>query len=222
MPPKYRCICEAYQCKDVTDSDGNVGVLVDARILRRHAEADKAVLFQGIAMDNQTTVWKENEQEVESPLQVVPEEEHTPKPSNQSNYRIDATRRLLEHLTKVHSEIAALRDEVRSISPPSILSTAKMIHDTLYDLQCHLSSAGGLQRKLDVVKWNEAASIAELRDVALAELDSLEGSIKCLRLSWLNLSHEREAEREEQLQNGVIEYDSGAWYKAWKALEACS
>jgi hypothetical protein len=215
MPPKYRCVCETHQCKDVIDSEGSVGTLVDARTLRRHTEADKTALFQRIVMDDPTTASKENEQEVESPLHVVPEEEHAAlatllNPTNQSNYRIDATCRSVEHVTSVHGEIAALRDEVRSISPPSVLSTTKTIHDTLYDLQCHLSSAGGLQRKLDIVKRNKIVSVAELRDGALAELDFLEGSIKRLRSLWLELLRGREAEREEQLQNGVIEYDSGA------------
>lgn len=71
----------------------------------------------------------------------------TPLPNlpNQGKYQIDAIQKLVEHVTKVHSKIATLQDEVKSIGLPSILSMAKMIHNMLYNLQCHLSSIGSLQ-----------------------------------------------------------------------------
>lgn len=216
MAPTHRCLCTSHKCNDFVDATGERGVLVNIRTYRQHEQHDKNAAMSVAVTEAQKRILGEQDAKLAKVFSGVSIVDPTPilptmNASLRSEYRINRTRKMVEHVSKIKDSCSQLQDEAESIGfAPSDELDPKIVQVSLRHLEFLQTSAAELEGRLSTIACrSKEPPVVALRDVTMVDLGRLSAMIKGFEQSWRKVFLKINAQREAELAKGAIEYNSG-------------
>lgn len=217
-PATHLCTCKFHKCNDVINPDtGQRGCLLTARTYQRHQHRDRDEALHQMAQQAQQDVLDRQAIEVTEALESLSVADHIPiatplaTPSS-TDYRIDRTRRMINHISKIKDNISQIQLDAHSVGlpPPALQPTDQAIQESIRKLESLRSSVSEGRRTLAIIaRQGKMASVLLLHDETAADLKSALQAIDKYKSAWERSCCQLECQRELELANGVVKYDSG-------------
>jgi hypothetical protein len=216
MAPTYRCTCTVHQCCNATDG-GQRGALLAIRQFRKHEEDEKQESLRTLSAQAQEKALKRQEETLAKTFKSLSVVDSSTVPSataplpDNDRSRIDRARRMVSHISDIKDEAMRLQMEAESIR---LVSNVPLGDDAIQSALLALGAlrASGIERqkKLKSITGRfKAASATVLRDETSRELQCLLDLIKNIESAWKQALDQRASQRQAEVANGAIEYNSG-------------
>jgi hypothetical protein len=127
-------------------------------------------------------------------------------------YNVDRAREAVSHVSEIKDNISRLDAEAKLVKvTPGGPLTDDVIQGALHTLECLHTSGIEQQRQLNMIgrRSSKIPAVAELLNGTRGELQRFLESVKTLKLPWKAALDHRKVQRQAELDNGAVEYNSG-------------
>lgn len=219
MSPQLRCFCQTRKCGIQYDpSTGLYGVLVSPRAYKDHQSTDESAKLLRSASKARVRVLGAQETSIARSVEAITVEPAAiaPLPST-VRYKIDGVRKIVSHISEIKDRTETMQSAVTLIgAAPELPVSDVVVRDTLEQYSCIRNSALAQRRMLKLTTtgpYRKDSAVKSLREDTKSDLDALLESINDHKRSWDAVLKQRMAEREANLAQGIIEYDTGMYRK---------